>query len=270
MITLKRIVRAVHPYEVDIALYFSSEDLALQPANHCVPVHDVLALDDDDDFVIIVLPLLRPYGNPRFDTIGEAVECFRQLFEVMLSFATDACIKSLPGTSVHAQASRCPPVRGTIVDLSSVDTLDRDCMNKNIMLDPSHLYPQLFNPLETDMNKDCSGPAKHFTRTQKPPRYYFIDFGISRRYDPSVANPREVPIWGGDKEVPEFQNSDEPCDPFATDIFYIGNAINMDFLLVSRQLCQPCGEFFLGLMHNSLGKARLWVHGTLSCRYDSG
>ena len=83
MVTLKQITRAEHPYEVDIALYFSSEDLALNPANHCVPIHDVLALDDDDDFVIIVMPLLRPYANPRFDTIGEVVECFRQLFEVI-------------------------------------------------------------------------------------------------------------------------------------------------------------------------------------------
>lgn len=84
MVTLKQISRAEHPYEVDIALYFSSEDLALKPANHCVPIYDVLSLSNDSDFVIIVMPLLRPYTNPRFDTIGEAVECFRQLFEVML------------------------------------------------------------------------------------------------------------------------------------------------------------------------------------------
>ena len=83
MVTLKQISRADHPYEVDIALYFSSEDLVSKPENHCVPIHDVLSLDDDGDFVIIVMPLLRPYTDPRFDTIGEAVECFRQLFEVM-------------------------------------------------------------------------------------------------------------------------------------------------------------------------------------------
>lgn len=83
MVTLKQISRTDHPYEVDIALYFSSENLVMEPANHCVPIYDVLALDDDHDFVIIVMPLLRPYTNPRFDTIGEAVECFRQLFEVM-------------------------------------------------------------------------------------------------------------------------------------------------------------------------------------------
>ena len=106
-------------------------------------------------------------------------------------------------------------------------------MNQNIMLDPTQLYPESFHPMATNLNKDCTGDAKHFTRTQRPPKYYFIDFGISRRYDPSDTNPREIPIWGGDKEVPEFQNSNEPRDPFATDVFYIGNAIKMDFILVS-------------------------------------
>lgn len=101
------------------------------------------------------------------------------------------------------------------------------------MLNPVNLYPHSFHPVETMLNRDCSGLAKHFTRTQRPPKYYFIDFGLSRRYDPSETNPREVPIWGGDKEVPEFQDSNEPCNPFPTDVFYIGNAIRKDFLLVS-------------------------------------
>ena len=106
-------------------------------------------------------------------------------------------------------------------------------MNRNIMLDPTHLYPELFHPVATNLNRDCSGDAKHFTRTQRPLKYYFIDFGISRRYDPSDTNPKEIPIWGGDKEVPEFQHSNKPCDPFATDVFYIGNAVRKDFILVS-------------------------------------
>ena len=115
-------------------------------------------------------------------------------------------------------------------------------MNRNLMLDPTHLYPESFHPMAINLNKDCSGDAKHFTRTQRPPKYYFIDFGISRRYDPSDMNPKEIPIWGGDKEVPEFQNSNEPRDPFATDVFYIGNAIKLDFILVSYLLCREVVE----------------------------
>jgi hypothetical protein len=83
VVTLKCINRGDHPYEADIALYFSSQALASQPANHCVPVYEVFALDAKDDTMIMVMPLLRPYNDPSFDTIGEAVECFRQLFEVI-------------------------------------------------------------------------------------------------------------------------------------------------------------------------------------------
>ena len=83
MVTLKRIRRKDHPYEADIGLYFSSQALASQPANHCVHVYEVFTLDGEDDAMIMVMPLLRPYTDPSFDTIGEAMECFRQLFEVM-------------------------------------------------------------------------------------------------------------------------------------------------------------------------------------------
>ena len=82
-------------------------------------------------------------------------------------------------------------------------------------------------------NRYFSGFAKHFTCTQRPPKYYFIDFGLSRKYDASETNLRELPIWGGDKEVPEFQSSNEHCDPFPTDVFYLENMIKKDFIQVS-------------------------------------
>lgn len=80
-VTLKRIKKSVHPYEIDIGLYFSSGSLASHPENHCIPFYDILSLDDNET-VIIVMPLLRSYADPPFDTFGEVVECFRQLFEV--------------------------------------------------------------------------------------------------------------------------------------------------------------------------------------------
>lgn len=80
-VALKRVEKSVHPYEVNIGLYFSSKNLASHPENHCVPFYEILALDDNET-VIIVMPLLRAYTDPPFDTFGEVVECFRQLFEV--------------------------------------------------------------------------------------------------------------------------------------------------------------------------------------------
>ncbi|KAL4068187.1 hypothetical protein J3A83DRAFT_4359948 [Scleroderma citrinum] len=105
-----------------------------------------------------------------------------------------------------------------------------DCMHLNTMMDASKLYTDAFHPIHPIMKRDFSGFAHFKTRTTQPVKYYFIDFGLSRRYDPSIAQPLEVPIWGGDKEVPEFQNSNRPCDPFPTDIFYIGNMIKKDFV----------------------------------------
>ena len=45
-----------------------------------IPFYDILSLDDNET-VIIVMPLLRSYTDPPFDTFGEVVECFRQLFD---------------------------------------------------------------------------------------------------------------------------------------------------------------------------------------------
>ena len=79
---LKRVSRSRHPYEAEIADFFSSDPLATDPRNHCVPILQILAVPDDADLIVIVMPLLRVYDSPRFDTIGEAVECIRQFFEV--------------------------------------------------------------------------------------------------------------------------------------------------------------------------------------------
>ena len=98
------------------------------------------------------------------------------------------------------------------------------------MMDGNTLFIDPFHPVDSMMKRDFSGFARYKTRTERPVKYYLIDFGLSRRYDDSITHPLEVPIWGGDKEVPEFQNSNEPCDPFATDVFYIGNAIRKDFV----------------------------------------
>jgi len=103
-------------------------------------------------------------------------------------------------------------------------------MNQNIMLDPKPLYPELYHPRVIDWTRDLSRPAKYHTRTTHPTQYYFIDFGLSRRYDPADGPPREAPILGGDKSVPEFRRTKEPCDPFPTDIYYLGNLVREDFL----------------------------------------
>ena len=83
IVMLKRIDRNVHPYEVDIGLYFSSEPLASHPKNHCIPIYEVLEIPNTHNEVILVMPCLREFDEPRMKSIGEAVEFFRQVFEVI-------------------------------------------------------------------------------------------------------------------------------------------------------------------------------------------
>ncbi|KAF8834112.1 hypothetical protein BDN67DRAFT_1013046 [Paxillus ammoniavirescens] len=78
-VAFKLVQNSGHPLERDIGQLFSSEPLAGESANHCIPIYDVLVPEEDS--VILVMPLLGDYSEPPFDTIGEAVECFRQLFE---------------------------------------------------------------------------------------------------------------------------------------------------------------------------------------------
>ena len=144
-----------------------------------------------------------------------------------LSFVT-------PGAAIHASKSRCSSVcpAGYILLFQLQGLPIRDCNSNNIMMDASGMYPQGFHPSMQSRNPEFTSSAKHLTRTQHPPKYYLVDFGIARRYDPANGPPLEPPIEGGDKTVPEFQASDGPCDPFPTDVYYLGNLIRREFLEV--------------------------------------
>ncbi len=68
--------------ELEIALFFSAPERKDEPQNHCVPVWDVLQSPFDQDSKIIVMPRLYEIDEPIFDTMGEALDAIRQLFEV--------------------------------------------------------------------------------------------------------------------------------------------------------------------------------------------
>ena len=107
----------------------------------------------------------------------------------------------------------------------------RDCTANNIMLDPSGMYPKGFHPIQVNRRRDFRGRARRFTRTSRPTRYYLIDFGLSRRY--SSRNALDQPIRGGDKSAPEHRLRNL-CNPFHTDIYYLGNLIRERFLKVRQ------------------------------------
>ncbi|KAK0190746.1 kinase-like domain-containing protein [Armillaria mellea] len=184
--------------EFELAVFFSSPPLSTDLRNHCVPIYDVLQFGK---YGIIVMPQLRLFNDAPFDTVGEVLECFRQILE---------------GVQFMHQHH----------------VAHRDCTLRNIMMDPTKMYPEGFHPGRPWMTADYSEfVSPRLTRAQCWPRYYLVDFGLSRRYDPTAGIPDEPVICGEDKTAPEHHDdSRDSCNPFPTDIYYIGNILREYFI----------------------------------------
>ncbi|TFK74311.1 hypothetical protein BDN72DRAFT_893286 [Pluteus cervinus] len=193
-VLLKKISKSKHPYEVEVTKFFGTAPLADDPRNHCVQLRDTLYPPEHPDLTILVFPFLQQIEALPFDTFGEIVDFIRQIFSG-LQF-------------IHQN-----------------HVAHRDIGAPNLMMDGDELFPDGWNQRHADLTPDGKEQTNFFTRTQRPPKYYFIDFGLSRRYDPSDPNPQEEPIFGGDRTVPEFQTDKESFNPFHTDIYYAGNTI---------------------------------------------
>jgi hypothetical protein len=81
---LKRVFKELHPYEADLVSSFSTEPLSSMPDNHVAPIFAVLQSPHDENAQIFVMPFLRSFANPRFDTFGEAISFFDQIFRVCI------------------------------------------------------------------------------------------------------------------------------------------------------------------------------------------
>ena len=102
MVALKKVARSGS--EVAIALSFSSLKLKDNPGNHCVPIHDILSIPDDPSTSILVMPYLVRFNDPPFETVGELVDFFQQIFEVstyVASFHLFVYIMILPHQGLH-------------------------------------------------------------------------------------------------------------------------------------------------------------------------
>lgn len=192
---LKKVLPEEGPHELLITRMFSSGEAAKNTRNHCVPLLDVIKLPNSGQR-LMVMPFLRPFDNPRFQTFGEFVAFFTQVCEG-LQFMHERNI-------AH-----------------------RDCTENNIMFDPSGMYPNGFHPTQINRSQDFRGRAKRHTRTRQPPRYYLIDFGLSRQY--ASRDAFDEPLHGGDRSAPEHRHRDR-CSPFQTDIYYLGNLVLQEFI----------------------------------------
>ncbi|KAJ7505775.1 hypothetical protein B0H11DRAFT_1976129 [Mycena galericulata] len=218
-VMMKRVDKRVHPLEVELATWFSSEPQRSDSQNHCVPIYDVLQAPDDHNTHIIVMPLLVPYDKPHFDTVGEVIAFFRQIFEGV--------------RYMHKQ-----------------NVAHRDCTNLNLMMDASPIASKPFHPVITNKKRDFTGRVIYLSRTQHPVKYYLTDFGLSVKYRPEDRPPLEAPILGGDKTVPEFQTANKgerppDGDPFPVDVYYLGNLVRTYFTKGHGRAAQRPGFDFM-------------------------
>ena len=90
----------------------------------------------------------------------------------------------------------------------------------------AHIMMPHMNPMFTDEVKEPR------TRTSRPPKYYITDFGMSVQYSSDDPHPTETSPDGGDRTVPEFNNSTDLVehDPFAVDIYTVGNVVKKEIL----------------------------------------
>jgi hypothetical protein len=125
------------------------------------------------------------------------------------------------------------------------------------MLDPSDMHPKGFHPVKIDRSKDFKGKSQQYDRTLRPPRYYLIDFGLSRQYNSRDA--LDNPVRGGDKSVPEHQLG-RRCNPFHTDIYHLGNLVRLRFVKVnaSSQSCFSCAAWLIVGPFRDTTVSNLW------------
>ncbi|TFK74317.1 hypothetical protein BDN72DRAFT_833669 [Pluteus cervinus] len=203
-VLLKRISKSDHPFEVEITKLLSSDALASDPNNYCVQLLDILFPADEPELTILVFPFLQSPTALPFDTFGEIVGFIKQISE------------GLQFLHHHHIAHR-------------------DIGVPNLMMDGEAMFPEGWNAVRGYLTPRGEKHSTIYTRTQRPSRYYFIDFGLSRCFDPSDSNPLAEPIVGGDKTVPEFLTDREAFNPFHTDIYYLGNMIR-EFVMQGTEL----------------------------------
>ena len=125
-------------------------------------------------------------------------------------------------------------MRNTILKFLSLPSLVfSDLMVLNIMMDADALWSERHHIMDYRMNRPFTSRVKlALSRTASRHKYYIIDFGLCRQYPPDSCI--ETAPEGGDRTVPEFVNGlgETPHDPFAVDIYCVGNVIQRYILNV--------------------------------------
>ncbi|EJD47838.1 hypothetical protein AURDEDRAFT_163298 [Auricularia subglabra TFB-10046 SS5] len=197
--------------------YFSTDSRRTDPRNHCVPLLELLSLDDDPSSVILVQPRLVPWDIWPFKRVDEVVEFLSQIFE-------------------------------GIAYLHEHHMVHLDASWGNIMMDGLHLFLEPNHPSSPETKASGRGDARHIARHQskQPVKYYFIAFDQSVRFpDPATSYPVRR-TRGQDTTLPEDWLPD-PYDPFKADIYCLGNFILVHLLnaYTNVEFIRPLSEWMM-------------------------
>ena len=102
----------------------------------------------------------------------------------------------------------------------------------NVMMDPTPLFSEIPHPTTPDRCYDFKHKVKRYTRTERPTRYHYIDFGLSIKFSPGQDTNCQI-VYGGDRSAPEYNNPSGLYNPFYLDIYTLANMIREEFIDVS-------------------------------------
>ncbi|KAG8733113.1 hypothetical protein FRC10_000418, partial [Ceratobasidium sp. 414] len=180
--------------ELQILRYFSSPPFNDNPANHVVPCLDSFPMPGVEGGTFFVMPLLSRYTNPPFGDLSEIHEFLNQLFEPLLTFASPS-----------------------------------DIAPANVMMDRRPLFDEPFHPYY--QHRSLDGKRRiwpKYLRSQRPVRYYYIDFGYAKWFRDSET-PRILVGTRAREAAPE-QKSGGPYDPFKGDVYQLGALLRRDLI----------------------------------------
>jgi hypothetical protein len=184
----------------------------------------------------MVHPLLRPFYDPPLRTYGEFVTFFAQICEVRH-------LHDLVNRSSHKGYNSCIQITLLIgiftVTFSSTALpqydLGRDCTWETSCLTQQICIPSLSTLLTWDevkifatRSRDIRGPGAQ-RDTSSSTSVFPADTILLH------GPPLDEPLQGGDKSAPEHQDGKTPCNPFPTDVYYLGNLVRQDYI----QVCVP-------------------------------
>ncbi|TFK65335.1 hypothetical protein BDN72DRAFT_204073 [Pluteus cervinus] len=191
LVMIKHLVLPEDANELDLLMHLSSEPYSTIYENYSIPIYAILRAPQSTDSVFVVMPLLRNWAGLPFRTLGEVIGFCQQAFTGLLFMH-------------RLGIAHC------------------DCKWNNILVDGSPLFDEEPHPIVMRRSRDFSRYIWPYTRTQRPVRYYWIDFGLSYRHLPTTGTPLISTLACGDRSIPE-QFTDPPWNPFALDVYCAGN-----------------------------------------------